>query len=75
MCGQRGRNAQLSTWLAASVQRGERVLRHELDGPPVPAQRAPLADVGVADSVCPWKISAIVAAALVILHVEHDRTT
>lgn len=26
-------------------------------------------------SLCPWKIGAIVAAALVLLHVEHDRTT
>lgn len=26
-------------------------------------------------SVCPWKIGAIVAAALVILHIDHDRTT
>jgi hypothetical protein len=26
-------------------------------------------------SLCPWKIGTIVAAALVILHVEHDRTT
>ncbi|HEX9337793.1 MAG TPA: IS5/IS1182 family transposase, partial [Pseudonocardiaceae bacterium] len=26
-------------------------------------------------SICPWRIGAIVAAALVILHVEHDRTT
>jgi hypothetical protein len=26
-------------------------------------------------SLCPWKIGAIVAAALVILHIEHDRTT
>lgn len=26
-------------------------------------------------SVCPWKIGAIVAAALVILHIEHERTT
>jgi hypothetical protein len=26
-------------------------------------------------SLCPWKIGKIVAAALVILHVEHDRTT
>ena len=26
-------------------------------------------------SLCPWKIGVIVAAALVILHVEHGRTT
>jgi DDE superfamily endonuclease len=26
-------------------------------------------------SLCPWRIGAIVAAALVILHTEHDRTT
>ena len=26
-------------------------------------------------SLCPWKISGIVAAALVLLHVEHNRTT
>jgi hypothetical protein len=26
-------------------------------------------------SLCPWRIGTIVAAALVILHVEHDRTT
>jgi hypothetical protein len=26
-------------------------------------------------SLCPWKICIIVAAALVILHIEHDRTT
>jgi hypothetical protein len=26
-------------------------------------------------SVCPWKIGAIVAAAMVLLHIEHDRTT
>jgi hypothetical protein len=26
-------------------------------------------------SVCPWRISSIVAAALVILHIEHGRTT
>jgi hypothetical protein len=26
-------------------------------------------------SLCPWKIGAIVAAALVLLHIEHDRTT
>jgi hypothetical protein len=26
-------------------------------------------------SLCPWKIGAIVAAALVLLHTEHDRTT
>lgn len=26
-------------------------------------------------SVCPWKIGAIVAAALVILHFDHARTT
>jgi len=26
-------------------------------------------------SVCPWKIGRIVAAALVLLHLEHDRTT
>lgn len=26
-------------------------------------------------SLCPWKIGVIVAAALVILHIEHDRTT
>jgi hypothetical protein len=26
-------------------------------------------------SLCPWKIGTIVAAALVILHIEHDRTT
>ena len=26
-------------------------------------------------SLCPWRIGAIVAAALVILHIEHDRTT
>jgi hypothetical protein len=26
-------------------------------------------------SVCPWRIGAIVAAALVLLHHEHDRTT
>jgi hypothetical protein len=26
-------------------------------------------------SLCPWKIGKIVAAALVLLHVEHDRTT
>jgi hypothetical protein len=26
-------------------------------------------------SLCPWKIGSIVAAALVILHIEHDRTT
>lgn len=26
-------------------------------------------------SLCPWKIGRIVAAALVLLHVEHDRTT
>jgi hypothetical protein len=25
-------------------------------------------------SLCPWRIGAIVAAALVILHVEHGRT-
>ncbi len=25
-------------------------------------------------SLCPWKIGTIVAAALVILHIEHDRT-
>ncbi len=25
--------------------------------------------------MCPWKIGRIVAAALVLLHVEHDRTT
>jgi hypothetical protein len=24
---------------------------------------------------CPWKIGRIVAAALVLLHVDHDRTT
>jgi len=26
-------------------------------------------------SLCPWRIGAIVAAALVILHIDHDRTT
>jgi DDE superfamily endonuclease len=26
-------------------------------------------------SLCPWRISAITAAALVLLHHEHDRTT
>jgi hypothetical protein len=26
-------------------------------------------------SVCPWRIGTIVAAALVVLHLEHDRTT
>ena len=26
-------------------------------------------------SLCPWKIGTIVAAALVIFHAEHDRTT
>jgi DDE superfamily endonuclease len=26
-------------------------------------------------SLCPWKIGAIVAAALVVLHIEHGRTT
>lgn len=26
-------------------------------------------------SLCPWKIGAIVAEALVILHIEHNRTT
>jgi hypothetical protein len=26
-------------------------------------------------SVCPWKIGKIVAAAMVLLHIEHDRTT
>ena len=26
-------------------------------------------------SLCPWRIGRIVAAALVILHIEHDRTT
>jgi hypothetical protein len=26
-------------------------------------------------SLCPWTIGAIVAAALVMLHIEHDRTT
>lgn len=26
-------------------------------------------------SVCPWKIGGIVAAALVLLHIDHDRTT
>jgi len=26
-------------------------------------------------SLCPWTIGIIVAAALVILHIEHDRTT
>jgi hypothetical protein len=26
-------------------------------------------------SLCPWKIGKIVAAALVLLHVDHDRTT
>lgn len=26
-------------------------------------------------SLCPWKIGTIVAAALVLLHIEHDRTT
>ncbi len=26
-------------------------------------------------SLCPWRIGAIVAAALVLLHIEHDRTT
>ena len=26
-------------------------------------------------SLCPWKIGNIVAAALVVLHIEHDRTT
>jgi hypothetical protein len=26
-------------------------------------------------SLCPWKIGTIVAAALVIIHIEHDRTT
>jgi len=26
-------------------------------------------------SPCPWKIGNIVAAALVLLHIEHDRTT
>jgi hypothetical protein len=26
-------------------------------------------------SVCPWKISAITAAAMVILHIDHERTT
>jgi hypothetical protein len=26
-------------------------------------------------SLCPWRIGTIVAAALVILHIEHDRTT
>ena len=26
-------------------------------------------------SLCPWQIGAITAAALVLLHIEHDRTT
>jgi hypothetical protein len=26
-------------------------------------------------SLCPWKIGKIVAAALVLLHFDHDRTT
>lgn len=26
-------------------------------------------------SLCPWRIGKIVAAALVLLHVDHDRTT
>jgi hypothetical protein len=26
-------------------------------------------------SLCPWKIGNIVAAALVLLHIEHNRTT
>jgi hypothetical protein len=26
-------------------------------------------------SLCPWRIGAITAAALVVLHHEHDRTT
>jgi hypothetical protein len=26
-------------------------------------------------SLCPWKIGKITAAALVLLHFEHDRTT
>jgi len=26
-------------------------------------------------SLCPWKIGTIVAAALVVLHIEHHRTT
>jgi hypothetical protein len=26
-------------------------------------------------SLCPWKIGKIVAAGLVLLHLEHDRTT
>ena len=26
-------------------------------------------------SLCPWRIGAITAAALVLLHIEHDRTT
>jgi hypothetical protein len=26
-------------------------------------------------SVCPWRIGTIVAAALVVLHLEHDCTT
>jgi hypothetical protein len=26
-------------------------------------------------SLCPWRIGTIVAAALVLLHLEHDRTT
>jgi hypothetical protein len=26
-------------------------------------------------SLCPWRIGKIVAAALVLLHINHDRTT
>jgi hypothetical protein len=26
-------------------------------------------------TLCPWRIGAITAAALVLLHIEHDRTT
>lgn len=26
-------------------------------------------------TLCPWRIGAIVAAALIVLHREHDRTT
>jgi hypothetical protein len=26
-------------------------------------------------SLCPWRIGTIVAAALVLLHIDHDRTT
>ena len=26
-------------------------------------------------SLCPWRIGAITAAAMVLLHIEHDRTT